>query len=239
MPGALRYKVADTDGEFEAIHQLNHRTFAEEIPQHRRDPDGRLVDRFHGENTYFVCLDGDTVVGMVAGRSARPFSLDAKVTDLDQYLPAGATPVEVRLLAVDPAYRQGAILLRLVASLAAHFAERGCDLAIISGTTRALRMYQRMGFVPFGPLTGEPGAQFQPMYLTADSARFASWSPQFAEPAEPSAAQAGPLSFLPGPVTVAPEVATAFARPPVYHRSPSFGAELAALHKELAELGAE
>ena len=35
---------------------------------------------------------------MVAGRGKRPFSLDQKVDNLDQYLPAGRRALEVRLL---------------------------------------------------------------------------------------------------------------------------------------------
>lgn len=229
MPGPLRYKIADTSAEEESIHRLNHRTFAGEIPQHRPDPQGRLVDRFHPENTYAVCLDGPDVVAMVAGRSARPFSLDGKLTGLDDYLPGGRTPVEIRLLAVDPRYRRGAILPRLLGMIAEHFAARGCDLAVLSGTTRALTMYRRMGCVPFGPLTGVPGAQFQPMYLTIeDGRRLASIGL--------SPAGGATENLLPGPVTVAPAVTAAFARPPVYHRSDAHLRAVHDLHRRLAEL---
>jgi aspartate aminotransferase-like enzyme/ribosomal protein S18 acetylase RimI-like enzyme len=228
MAGTLRYKIADTAMEFEAIHRLNHRTFAQEIPQHAAAADGRLVDRFHDENTYVVCLDGSEVVGMISGRAQRPFSLDRKLDDLDRYLPAGSKPVEVRLLAVDPAYRNRTIIARLVAMVSAHFAERGCDLAVISGTTRAVAMYQRMGFVPFGPLVGAVGAQFQPMYLTAESASHTTWA------CGPAGTE--PENLLPGPVSIAPEVSAAFARPPVYHRSPEFVEHLTRVHERLAAL---
>src|SRR5215210_8492606 len=87
----LRFKIACEASELEQIHRLNHATLAEEIPQHPRSVDGTLVDRFHDQNTYVVALDGDRVVGMLAVRTDRPFSLDAKVPDLDSYLPAGRT----------------------------------------------------------------------------------------------------------------------------------------------------
>lgn len=228
MPRALTYKIADTSAEHEAIHRLNHRTFAEEIPQHVADPQGRLVDRFHTENTYAVCLDGDDVVGMVAGRSNRPFSLDGKVRELDRHLPRNRTPVEIRLLAVDRRYRSSTVLARLLTMIAAHFAELGCDLAVISGTTRALEMYRRMGFVPFGPLTGVPGAQFQPMYLTMEDAQRTQW-------AGIDRGSAPPENFLPGPVSVAPEVTAAFGQPPAYHRSPEYLDGVRDLHKRLAD----
>ena len=39
MPSpALVFKTADLTAEFEAIHQLNHRTFTSEIPQHQPNP---------------------------------------------------------------------------------------------------------------------------------------------------------------------------------------------------------
>lgn len=227
MPGRLEYKIADSAAEEEAIHRLNHRTFAAEIPQHPANPQERLVDRFHAENTYAICLDGDEVVGMVAGRAARPFSLDGKLSGLDGYLPGGRTPVEIRLLAVDRRYRRGAVLPPLLNMIAEHFAARGCDLAVLSGTTRALEMYRRMGCVPFGPLTGEPGAQFQPMYLTIEDTRRLRWTGL-------AGAGGAAENLLPGPVSVAPEVAAAFHRPPVYHRSPAQHETVRALHERLA-----
>jgi aspartate aminotransferase-like enzyme/GNAT superfamily N-acetyltransferase len=228
MPRILEYKIANTETEFEAIHELNYRTFVEEIPQHAANDEGRLVDRFHAENTYAICLDGETLVGMLAGRSARPFSLDGKVTDLDLHLPAGRRPVEIRLLAVEPSHRQSVVIAQLIALLARHFAETGYDLAVISGTTRALSMYRRLGFVPFGALTGAPGAQFQPMYL--ESAAAARWT--WVDVGKPTEVE----NFLPGPVSVTPEVTAAFAGPAAYHRSPGYLAALQTLHADLAAL---
>ena len=85
----LQFKVATEEWEFEQVHQLNYRTFVEEIPQHQASSTPRLVDKFHGENTYLVCLCGNQVVGMIAARGRRPFSLDQKLPDLDSYLPPG------------------------------------------------------------------------------------------------------------------------------------------------------
>ena len=76
---SLRYKIAETENEFEQIFRLNYKTFVEEIPQGDTNLEKRLVDKFHAENTYAICLDGEELVGMVAGRATRPFSLDAKI----------------------------------------------------------------------------------------------------------------------------------------------------------------
>ena len=84
----LHYKIADQPIEFEAIHRLNYQTFVREIPQHPSNSERMLVDRFHEENVYAICMDGSDLVGMVAGRSTRPFSLDAKMDNVDSYLPS-------------------------------------------------------------------------------------------------------------------------------------------------------
>ncbi len=171
MREALIFKIASEPSEFEQIHQLNYETFVEEIPQHERNAERRLVDRFHAENTYFICVDGKRLVGMAAMRDQRPFSLDQKLDNLDRFLPPGRKVVEIRLLAIRPERRKGKILLGLLELMVRYGLARGYDLAVISGTTRALKMYYRIGFVPFGPLVGKPGAWYQPMYLTVEAFR--------------------------------------------------------------------
>jgi hypothetical protein len=44
----------------------------------------------------------------------------------------------------------------------------GYTLAVISGITTHQKLYERLGFEPFGPLIRMPRAQFQPMMLTLD-----------------------------------------------------------------------
>ena len=46
----LQFKVASADWEFEQIHQLNYKTFVEEIPQHQPSNSPRLVDKFHSDD---------------------------------------------------------------------------------------------------------------------------------------------------------------------------------------------
>jgi GNAT superfamily N-acetyltransferase len=170
QPDAERvvYRIAE-ESDFDSIHRLNYRTFVEEIPQHPPNAECRLVDRFHADNTYVIATLGDQLVGMVCGRCARPFSLDQKVENLDRWLPAHEKAVEIRLLAVMPAYRKTTVLRRLLAFLARHFATQGCDLAVISGTVRELRLYGHLGFQAFGQCVGTPEAAYQPMYLSLAS----------------------------------------------------------------------
>ncbi len=219
----LVFKFASEDWEFELIHRLNYRTFVEEIPQHKASPTHRLVDKFHAENTYLICLNGQKLVGMLAARGNRPFSLDQKVPDLDTHLPKGRTVCEIRLLAIDKSFRGsrgGQILSGLLALLWQHGVERGYDLAIISGTMRQLRLYQHLGFVPFGPVVGTGDAQFQPMYVTLET--FEVTAREFLRSAPAKSFQPSAVNFLPGPVTVRREVRRAFEQAPESHRADSF-----------------
>jgi len=230
----LVFKLADDDWEFEQIHRLNYRTFVEEIPQHRRSPTHRLVDKFHSENTYLICLSGQRLVGMLAVRGSRPFSLDQKVANLDSYLPAGRKICEIRLLAIAKPFRGAQVLQGILALLWQHGVEQGYDLAIISGTTRQSKLYHHLGFVPFGPLVGSPEARFQPMYITLKT--FEITAREFLRSSPSRSFQASAVNFLPGPVTVRREVRRAFEQPPESHRGESFLKDFLATKQVLCDL---
>jgi GNAT superfamily N-acetyltransferase len=168
---SLIYKIAETEIEFEQIFKLNYLTFVEEIPQHESNSRKRLVDKFHAENTYLICMEDDHLLGMSAVRDRRPFSLDIKLGNLDSYLPKYKSICEIRLLAVEPGKRSTRIFGGLILHLAQYCDEHHYDLAIMSGTTRQAKLYRHLGFTPFGPLVGRGDILFQPMYLTLDSYR--------------------------------------------------------------------
>jgi aspartate aminotransferase-like enzyme/N-acyl-L-homoserine lactone synthetase len=222
---AVRFKIASEVSELDQIHRLNHATFAEEIPQHPRNGDGVLVDRFHDQNTYVIALDGDRLAGMLAVRTDRPFSLDTKVPDLDSHLPEGRSVCEVRLLAVASERRRGTVFRGLMRLVIQHCLSRGFDTAVISATVRQLKLYGHMGFKPFGPLVGTPEAQYQPMYLTLEAAR-ERW--RAFEPAK--------VRLLPGPLSVHPAVRRALAGPSIPHRCGEFAATLREVKARLREL---
>jgi aspartate aminotransferase-like enzyme/GNAT superfamily N-acetyltransferase len=229
----LIFKIATERVELEQVHQLNYRTFVEEIPQHHANSDGTLVDRFHGDNTYFVCKRGMRIVGMIAVRAHRPFSLDDKLPNLDDYLPAGWTFCEVRLLAVDPEYRNGVVFRGLIRELTRYCFSLGINASVISGAVTQLQLYEHMGFVPFGPRVGTPDAPYQPMYCTFD--RFqANTEPGMAR--RRAAARQASVSFLPGPVDLHPDVRKAYSAPPVSHRDDAFIAEFLRTKHMLCEL---
>ncbi len=233
----LRFKLASEAFELEQIHRLNYATFVQEIPRYEGDPaTGVLVDRFHDENTYVVALDGDRLVGMVALRANRPFSLDARLENLDSYLPAGRTLCEVRLLAVAPERRRGPVFRGLMRLVVEHGSRLGYDLAVVSATVRQLKLYRHLGFMPFGPCVGTPEARFQPMYVTLEAiqergkALFTAPDKEHLPPVKPC------VRLLPGPVSLHPDVRNAFAAPPISHRGDEFAGTLRRVKARLCEL---
>jgi aspartate aminotransferase-like enzyme len=225
--------VASESWEFEAIHRLNHRAFTAEIPQHPPNPAGRLVDRFHGENTYVIAVRGAEVLGMIAVRGTRPFSLDDKLPDLDAHLPAGRRVCELRLLTIAKEHRTGRLLAGLLGYVWRHCLHAGYDAAVISGTMRQLKLYRRLGFTPFGPLVGSAAARFQPMLVARDgvSSRLA----RLDEERLPRSATR-PLNLLPGPVAVHRGVRRALTEPPESHRSAPFAGALESIRRLLSGL---
>jgi aspartate aminotransferase-like enzyme len=228
---SLQFKVATEDWEFEQVHQLNYKTFVEEIPQHQPSNSPRLVDKFHSENTYLICLSGRRVVGMSAARGRRPFSLDQKIPNLDSHLPPGRRVCEIRLLSVEKQFRNGQVFRGLTTLMWQFGLEHGYDLAVISGTTRQQKLYRHLGFVPFGPQVGMGDAMFQPMYLTLEN--FEKQAEEFLR--EPIRAR-GPSSFLPGPVAIHAQVRQAFERVPESHRSDHFISEFQSVRQRLCQL---
>lgn len=174
MKSEYKFKEATEPWEFEAVHRLNYRTFVEEIPQHPKNDAKRLVDKYHFENTYFIAITNEpnqSLVAMVCLRSIRPFSVELKLQALgcgyfESLLPEGQSLCEIRLLAVEPKHRHSKIILNLLQTLAYYAHAKNFDLGLISGTTRQLRLYKKLGFVAFGPLVGTVEASYQPMYLS-------------------------------------------------------------------------
>lgn len=223
----LRFELA-TEGDLDDIRWLNHRTFAEEIPQHARRADGRLVDPFERDTVFILARVATGLVGMLALRTKRPFSIDHKLVGLDDYLPPGRRVCEVRLLAVVPSRRQGIVLRGLLARLVKECDARGFDLAVLSATVRQLRLYQHLGCVPFGPRVGSPEASFQPMYVTREAL--------LAHVGRALGQGTAPACFLTGPVAMPVAARRALRASPSSHRGEAFAADLARVRHGLASL---
>lgn len=232
-PRKLLYKIASEPEEMEGIHALNYETFVEEIPQHERNAERRLVDKFDAENVYIIAKDGEEVIGMIAVRVNRPFSLDHKIDGLDHYLPKGAKPCEVRLLSVRGRYRKSQVFYQMVNVLVEYCLEGDFNMALISGTDRQIKLYKRIGFEPFGEMVGTEGAMFQPMYLTKE--KFETTSKAFSKLMQKKRPMK-PLNFLPGPVAIHSDVELAFIQSAVSHRSHDFIEEMKTVRTKLCGL---
>jgi GNAT superfamily N-acetyltransferase len=163
------FKIASEDSEFQQIFDLNYLSFVEEIPQHSSNNDHRLMDKFHNKNIYLICLTNEgELAGMLSIADERPYSLDSKIENLDDYIAENERSCEIRLLAVKKDYRNSFVFFGLANALKNYCVEKGYDIAFISGTTRQLRLYKHLGFTPFGELVGKAGVQFQPMYKRAE-----------------------------------------------------------------------
>ncbi len=219
----LTFKIATEQWEYDQIHKLNYRTFVEEIPQHQKNPEKTLVDEFHKDNRYIICLRGSQLIGMVAIRGNRPFSLDRKLRNLDSYLPECSSIVEIRLLSVERGYRKGHVLKGLLSNLMEQVEKHEYDLAIISAALSQMRLYEHLGFVPFGPLVGEEAAMFQPMYLTLHAYReFRNRTRLFSDDVRESYSSRSLINLLPGPVQIDQIVYESLTKLPVSHRSEGF-----------------
>ncbi len=231
---SLTFKVASEEWEFEQIHELNYQTFVDEIPQHQGNGQGRLVDKFHQENTYVICLCGERVLGMIALRDKRPLSLDAKLDDLDSYLPPFRTILEYRLLAIKKEYRNSAIFAGIMKKAFYMALQGGYDIAVISGTTRQERLYRHLGFRPFGPLVGSGDAKYQPMYIDLASALKLRQKSQVLHSDKGRTDEQVLFNYLPGPVTIADAVMEASSGVPASHRNVSFVKRFYAFRKMLS-----
>ncbi len=232
---SLIFKVASEPLEFEQIHALNYQTFVHEIPQHQQNETQKLIDKFHEENTYVICLREGELPGMVALRDKRPLSLDAKLADLESYLPPFKRILEFRLLAVKQQHRNTAIFTGIMKK-SFNIANSGdYDLAVISGTTRQTRLYKHLGFKPFGPLVGKQDALYQPMYIDVGGAIELKKTSQILQPKKGSEVERLLFNYLPGPVSIADGVIEAHATEPVSHGNQAFKDNFNELRRMLCE----
>jgi predicted N-acetyltransferase YhbS len=163
--GRYLFKVASTGAEIDQVHRLNHGTFVDEIGQCEASGDGRLVDKFHDKNAYFVALEGGQVVGMVAVHDRPPFSIAGRLADPGELEKLGGRPIEVRLLAVRPEARHGMVVPGLFLAILDHVRRRGYTHLLISGLRQRVPLYEKLGFRALGGGVPSGLLEFVPMVL--------------------------------------------------------------------------
>jgi aspartate aminotransferase-like enzyme len=254
--GRYLFKRAETSDEIEQVHQLNYRTFVGELQQYADDGAGRLVDKFHHKNVYFIALRRDRVVGMIGVHGEPPFSVASRLPEPAILERAGVRPVEVRLLAVDPAERNGPIAYGIVALFYEYASAHHYTDVYISAVAERTSLYEGIGFRPIGPPVPCGQASFVPMTITvpglkdAVQRRWERWR-RHAERATDRGSRiedrgsnnhngrlhdGEPICLLPGPVTTAAAIRDAFQRTPIYHRGPEFIEQFERVRKTLGQL---
>ena len=164
MKQKYRFKQAETEAELESVYALTHSVFAAEMGQYQRRPGQRIIDKFHSKNTYWIALAEDRVIGMVSVHADAPYSVAEKLADpsiLEQY----GKLAEIRLLAVEPQHRNGAVMMGLMNAIY-EFAQN-CDAIVISGVTEKAGLYRKLGFRDLGPAVRVGSADFIPMIAPA------------------------------------------------------------------------
>jgi aspartate aminotransferase-like enzyme len=230
--GHYAFKQARTAAEFEQAHQLNYRTFVHEIGQYADSGQDRLVDKFQDKSVYFIGLRDDRVVGMVTIHDRPPYSITPRLPDPALLDRLNGRKLEVRLLAIDPAERNGAVFEGLLFLVLLHARRGGYSHMLISGVRDRVRLYERLGFRALGPGVAAGRTAFVPMVadvrvmpenVERAYGRFAGRvRPDRIDPATATATPERMICLLPGPVQVAPAVRDAFIRPPLYHRTGEF-----------------
>lgn len=234
MPKIL-FKEVDSASEVEQIHALNHRVFAEEIAQHDPHPSGLLVDRFHSKNRYFVAVCDGRVIGMISAHGGPEFSVTRRLPR-PEVLQRFARPAEVRLLAIDPMARNRTVLAGLLWQVYDFAVRSGYTHLLISGIAEREPMYRKMGFFPLGPAVPEGSASFIPMVMEIGERLKTRRVCLHERRWRRVVAASRPISLMPGPVSIHPRVAQAWASPAVSHRSPAFTANYEEVRRGLNRL---
>jgi hypothetical protein len=112
--GLYLFKWAETEDEFAQVHRLNYRTFVGEVPQYPDPGTGILIDKFHHKSRYLIALKDGRVVGMASAHDQPPFSVTDRLSDPGLIQQPGMRPLEVRLLAIEPAERNTCMFIGLV-----------------------------------------------------------------------------------------------------------------------------
>jgi aspartate aminotransferase-like enzyme len=249
--GQYVFKLAETEPEFEEIHCLNYRTFVAEISQHADPGGGALVDKFHAKNAYLIAVRGGRVVGMLGVHDRPPFSVAERLPEPAVLERPGTRPLEVRLLAIEPAERNTPMFLGLMWFMHDYAQQRGYTHLFISGIEERVELYERMGFTRLGPAVRSGQAFFVPMALTVGQLppkaqklkKF--WESHIEREGGGRSQRTGPrpgrdpaaeVCLLPGPVTTSAAVRRAFHEPPIYHRGPEFIARFVHNRRTLAAL---
>lgn len=207
------YKIANTQEEYNQIFKLNYQTFVDEIPQHEKNEEQILVDKFHDKNVYIIAKKDNTILAMISLCAERPFSLDEKIGGIENHYKGNFdNPIEIRLLSINPEYRKSKLFFGLLKRAFNYVVQNGHDIVFISGTTRQEKLYRHIGFERFHENVGKQDAEYIPMFLDVRQnndviKKLSSYKK---------------INFLPGPVDLSEQVISKVQKTLYSHRSNEF-----------------
>lgn len=233
-------KLAETDDEYDQVHELNYRTFVEEIGEYPDYQGDHLVDKFHDKNRYFIGTRDGRVVSMMAVHDQPPFSMAERLADPSVLSELGDRLLEVRLLAIEPEERHGVAFSGTLWYMIEWAIARGYTHLIIAGVADKEKMYTRMGFRAMGPAVPKGNVSFIPMVLPLNNLpgnirRHIELLRRRVERLE-AAQPVRPISLLPGPVQIAGFVQRAMRQHPESHRGKSFVDRFERIRRHLSEI---
>ncbi len=140
--------VCDRD----AIYQLRHRVYAQELAQHPVNVQGRLTDALDQANEYIIAERDGVLAGFVSitPPSAGRYSIDKYFTRKDLPLSFDDGLYEVRILTVIPEHRRGPAAAMLMRSAFERVRALGARQVVIIGRREVAGMYRRIGLRPLG-----------------------------------------------------------------------------------------
>jgi GNAT superfamily N-acetyltransferase len=162
-----RFTRAESDAELAAVQSLTHAIFAGELGQYETRPEARIVDKFHAKNTYWVAVYEERVIGMISLHDQPPFSAAEKLANPGELEKYGKL-AEIRLLAVEPAHRNGAVMIGLMNAAYEYASDH--DAIVISGVVEKAPLYRRLGFRDLGPAVRVGDSEFIPMLAPVNAA---------------------------------------------------------------------
>jgi len=142
---------------------------------------------------------------MISINRNQPFSIEKRLLHGTELKRMFRNPCEVRLLAIEPGFRNGMVLAGLFWQVYSE-ARRECrSHMLISGVTNRSEMYRALGFRELGPAVASGDAIYVPMVMDLEDAgvyekskRYAGWWDRRKTNNE--------VMLLPGPVQIAPTV---------------------------------
>ena len=154
-----------TEQDLDWIYRLRHRVYAEELGQHAPDASGRLRDDLDGRNVYLVVAHGEDRIGFV---SLTPpwvggYGLDKYLVRDDLPLDRDDDAFEVRILTVEPRWRNAGVAMLLMYAAMRWIASRGGRTVVAMGRDDLLPLYRAVGFELAGRTIRSGSVSFEVM----------------------------------------------------------------------------